>query len=119
MDAFVISVGVYTLSGTALAVVGVRAWRSAVREKYYVRLKRRLGRLRMFKMLNYLGADVDAYVHAVPASELDVEMHRCARCTAVVTCDACLRDGKMMIDMNFCPVYRSVIRHSRLFADRY
>lgn len=118
MDAFVISLGVYTLSGAALAIVGIHAWRIADREKYYARIKERLGRLRLFKMLTYLGADVDTYVHTVPVQELDVEMRRCARCAVVKTCDACLRDGRRIADMNFCPVYRSVTRHSRLLAQR-
>ena len=118
MDTYVISLGVYTLSGAALAVIGVHVWRTADREKYYARLKQRLGRLRLFKMLAYLGADVDVYVRTVPAQELDVEMQRCARCAAVKTCDACLRDNKRIADMNFCPVYRSVTRHSRLLAEK-
>lgn len=116
MDAYVISLGVYTLSGAALAVVGIHAWRIADREKYYARLKGRLCRLRLSKMLTYLGADVDTYVHTVPIQELDVEMQHCAGCAMVKTCDACLRDGRRIVDMNFCPVYRSVTRHSRLLA---
>lgn len=117
MDAFTISLEVYTLSGAAIAAGCVHAWRSTAREKYYARLKARLGRLRLYKLLNYVGADVDTYVHAVPASELDMEMQRCAQCTAVKTCDACLRDGKCVTDMSFCPVYGSVTRHSRLLAE--
>jgi len=118
MDAFSISLSVYTLSGAALAVIGVQALRTAGREKYYAQLKRGLGQLRLSRMLAYLGADVDAYVQTVPVDDLNLEMQQCARCKAVMTCDACLRDGKHIADMNFCPVYRSVIRHSRLLADR-
>ena len=118
MDAFTVSLGVNTLTGTAAMAMGIRAWRISQRENYYARLKRRLRQFRMSKLLTYLGADVDAYVHAVPINELSAEMRRCSRCAAVATCDACLRDGKVLMDMNFCPVYRSVTRHSRIFINQ-
>ena len=119
MDAFSISLSVCTLSGAALAVIGFHALRTARREKYYARLKRSLGSLRLSRMLAYLGADVDAYVQTVPVEDLNLVMQQCTRCKAVMTCDACLRDGKRIADMSFCPVYHSVIRHSRLFVDRH
>lgn len=107
-----------TLVVMVAAAVGGQLWRRARRKQDYNRLKWRLRRLRLSKMLAYVGADLDAYVRAVPARDLTAEMRKCAQCRACAVCDACVRDGKMVVDMHFCPAYRSVIEHSRILAKR-
>jgi len=103
---------------TVAAAVGGRLWRLARRKKDYNRLKWRLRRLRLSKMLAYLGVDLDTYVRAVPARDLAAEMRKCAQCRACAVCDACVRDGKLVVDMHFCPVYQSLTRHSKDVAAR-
>ncbi len=118
MDSSILSFGQYALIAAGMAVIASQAWRVARREKDYNRLKWRLRRLRLSKMLDYLGADVETYIRAVPVQELDVEMRKCAQCRACALCDACVRDGKLVVDMHFCPVYRSLTRHSRILSGR-
>lgn len=118
MDDSLLLFSEYMLLAVAVVAAGGQVWRLARREKDYSRLKWRLRRLRLSKMLDYVGADMDTYVRAVPARDLDAEIRKCAQCRACAICDACVRDGKLVVDMHFCPVYRSLTRHSKAVAAR-
>ncbi len=76
-------------------------------------LLNRLRRLRMYKMLKFLGADPQEYIRVVPAAELNQQIHSCTHCSMLDTCDSCLRDRQHIVDMNFCPNQQSLTLHSK------
>ncbi len=80
-------------------------------------LTRRVRQLRLCKMLSYLGVELDEYARALPPYDTESHVRNCKGCEALETCDACLRDGKIVWDMNFCPNYGSLIKHSKTIAD--
>ena len=72
----------------------------------------RVMRLRLYKMLKFLGVNQDEYLRSVPAADINQQIHRCSHCNALEACDSCLRDGKWIVDMNFCPNHQSLLEHS-------
>lgn len=116
MDAAALSP--YTIMAAFAAAVGLMIVQTTRRQRHHAHLRQQLGGLRLSKMLPYLGADVDEYLRAVPSEDLKEEMHRCGRCLAHATCDACVHEGRLVSDMHFCPVYPSLIRHSQTVAAR-
>jgi len=72
----------------------------------------RIKQLRLFKMLNFLGVNHDEYLRAVPVSDINQHIHRCSQCSSQDICDSCLRDGKLIANMNFCPNHKPLIEHS-------
>ena len=76
-------------------------------------LLNRVMRLRLYKMLKFLGADHDEYLRAVPATDINQQIHRCSHCKALDICDSCLRDGKKLGNMDFCPNHKSLTEHSK------
>ena len=83
------------------------------RDHYHKVLLTRVMRLRLFKMLEFLGADQDEYLRAVPATDINQQIHRCTHCKAPDICDSCLRDGKMIVNMKFCPNHKDITEHSK------
>lgn len=75
-------------------------------------LLNRLIHVRLHKMLQFLGANPDEYLHSIPAAVINKEIYRCSRCKTQDICDRILRDGKLMANMRFCPNYKSLIKHS-------
>lgn len=75
-------------------------------------------RLRLTKMLEYLGVDLTDYLRKIPVSDVEQHISNCKKCENTETCDACLRDGRQMANMNFCPNYQSLTLHSKTFARR-
>jgi hypothetical protein len=67
-------------------------------------------------MLEHLGAGLDDYLAKVPASEIEAQITLCSRCGNTETCDSCLRDGREIFDMGFCPNYWSLTAHSKTVA---
>ena len=88
------------------------------KKRFYEVLARRVTQLRLSKMLQFLGADVDEYIHKVPASDINMHIHRCWRCSEHDTCDSCLRDGKHIAEMKFCPNHQSLTKHSRTLSGK-
>jgi hypothetical protein len=82
------------------------------REHAHEVLLNRVMRLRLYKMLKFLGANLDEYLRAVPAAEINQQIHRCSHCKIPDICDSYLRDGKRLGNMNFCPNYKSHFEHS-------
>ena len=74
--------------------------------------------LRLSKMLEYLGVDLTDYLRKVPASDVEQHVSRCKKCEYTEICDACLRDGRQVANMHFCPNYQSLTLHSKTFAKR-
>ena len=80
-----------------------------------IELKRRVSSLRLSKMLSYLHVDVDQYVCKIPVEDIQHHIENCSQCRGLDVCDSCLRDGKVVHNMDFCPNYWSLIEHSKSF----
>jgi hypothetical protein len=100
------------LLGFALVLQGAKAVsrRRATRPARI--LLRRMRKLRMHRMLTFLGARPDEYVKAVAAPVIERQLYRCTHCRTLDICDRCLGNGKRVRDMHFCPNYPSLIKHS-------
>ena len=97
-----------------VAVVVAKAVLSAKKnEQAHEMLVSRVMRLRLYKMLKFLGANPDEYLRAVPAADVNQQIHRCAHCNEPEICDGFLRDGKRVADMDFCPNHKSLTEHSK------
>ena len=86
--------------------------RSKQRERAHEVLLNRIMRLRFYKMLKFLGVDQSEYLKAVPAADINQQIHNCSHCNALDICDRCLRDGKWITNLNFCPNHKSILKHS-------
>jgi hypothetical protein len=80
--------------------------------------KQTIKQLRLSKMIAFLGANLDDYVRFVPAKDILAHVGRCTKCSTADICDSCLRDGKVVQNMNFCPNYRSLTVHSKTLASQ-
>ena len=80
-----------------------------------IQLKRRVSTLRLSKMLSYLHVDIDQYVTKIPVEDIHHHIKNCSHCRGLDVCDSCLRDGKIVHKMDFCPNYWSLIHHSKSF----
>jgi len=102
----------------ALLVCGsiIQSVRVVLRAKKNARahevLLNRIKRLRFYKMLKFLGVDQSEYLKAVPAADINQQIHRCSHCNALEICDNCLRDGKWITNLDFCPNHNSILKHS-------
>jgi hypothetical protein len=81
-------------------------------------LLKRVKRLRIYKMLKFLGADPDEYLHVIQAVDINRQIHRCTHCKEHESCDSCLLDGKRLVNMNFCPNHQSLTEHSKTIYQR-
>jgi hypothetical protein len=96
-----------------------RVWGRYLAERRAFNARRKeLKSLRLTKMLEYLGVDLTDYLRKVPVSDVEQHMSRCKKCKNTEICDACLRDGKQVANMHFCPNYQSLTLHSKTFAKR-
>ena len=83
-------------------------------------LKTEAKRLRLYKMLSYLGVPVERYFKILPEETIASHMINCIECShseRVETCDACLDGKKRVRNMNFCANYHSLTRLSDKFRD--
>ncbi len=102
---------------TGSCLVVTHFWRKAKqRQQDYQELRQRVIRLRLYKMLTHLGASLDDYIRKVPSSDIEKHIRNCSQCAQLETCDACLRDGRNILDMNFCSNYGLLIAHSKTIA---
>ena len=98
----------------SLAIQAVRMIvRLKRREHAHEVLLKRVMRLRLYKMLKFLGANQDEYLRAVPAADINRQIHLCSHCKATDICDSCLRDGKRIVNMKFCPNHESLSEQSK------
>jgi hypothetical protein len=102
---------------TGSCLVVTHFWRKGrQRQQDFQKLRQRVIRLRLFKMLTHLGVNLDDYIHKVPSSDIEKHIFNCTQCAQFETCDTCLRDGRIILDMNFCPNYGLLTSHSRTIA---
>ncbi|MDH5324149.1 MAG: DUF6455 family protein [Gammaproteobacteria bacterium] len=107
----------YTLL-TALACLIVLACRQGCRRLKTIsdnnpQLQHTVKNLRLFKMLQFIGADFHTYLNRLPEEEIQLHVQRCKACPNLESCDHCLRDGHPPKDMSFCPNYPRLIELSR------
>lgn len=87
---------------------------SKKREQAHGVLVGRVKRLRLYKMLQFLGANQNEFLRVVPVSDVDRLIERCSACNTVDICDNCLRDGHKVDSMSFCPNYKSLCEYSKI-----
>jgi recombinational DNA repair protein RecR len=83
-------------------------------------LKTEAKRLRLYKMLSYLGVPVDRYFKILPEETIARHLVNCIQCSQTEraeTCDACLDGKKQVRNMNFCANYHSLNRLSDKFRE--
>ena len=102
------------MAGGLAIQVARRVLRARKREQSHEVLLNRVKRLRLFKMLKFLGADRDEYLRTVPVADINQQIHRCSHCKESDICDSILRDGKRIVNMNFCPNHKSLTEHSKI-----
>ena len=102
---------VLLISGCAIQFLGA-ALKAKKKERAHEVLLSRIMRLRFYKMLKFLGVDQSEYLKAVPNADINQQIHRCSHCNALDICDSCLRDGKWITNLNFCPNHDSILKHS-------
>lgn len=105
------------LVATLVGLFSFQAFRNKKREQAHESLVNRVKHLRLYKMLQFLGADQNEFLRAVPAADVNRLMERCSSCTTVDVCDGCLRDGHRVDSMGFCPNYRSLSEHSKTICN--
>jgi len=82
-------------------------------------LQNTVARYRLSKMLAFLGIELESYVRHIPEQLIAQHVRQCAACPNIPECDSCLRDGRFIADMNFCPNYRSLMICSRKMPPVY
>jgi hypothetical protein len=86
--------------------------KAARQRRNKAQLRQVIYRYRLSKMLHYIGIRVTDFVDRIPPYEVRKHIIRCKRCPNITTCDACLRDGRVISDMHFCPNYESLMAYS-------
>jgi hypothetical protein len=77
-------------------------------------LRQSVLQFRLSKMLAFIGIRLDDYLTRIPYDAIQRHITNCAACPNIPTCDHCLRDGRFVSDMNFCPNYQSLMAYSRI-----
>ena len=79
--------------------------------QYRDELDQQVRRLRLSKMLDYLGIDRARYLHDQPAVQIHEHMRRCAACESTDVCDQTIETpGREGADISFCPNADSLTR---------
>ena len=102
----------WLLLATLVGLFTFQVLRGKKREQAHESLANRVKQLRLYKMLQFLGADHDEFLRAVPVSDVNRLIERCSSCATIDVCDGCLRDGHRVENMCFCPNYKSLSEHS-------
>ena len=114
------SLGVPLLAALAVTMLVVFLGRRAQRSNQRAMLKTEAKRLRIYKMLSYLGVPIDRYFKILPEETIARHLVNCIQCSQTEraeTCDACLDGKKRVRNMNFCANYQSLNRLSDKFRE--
>ncbi len=68
-----------------------------------------LRKLRMYKALEHLGVDPQAYLHRVPLVDVQTQMKRCSQCSELERCDRCLARALPPCQFEFCPNREAIL----------
>ena len=80
-------------------------------EAYRRDLAVKVGRLRLSKMLDYLGIDRNRYLHRQPVAEIHAHMRRCDACESTDACDRTIAEpARRDAGIGFCPNADSLTR---------
>ena len=71
-------------------------------------LLRRVMRLRLYKMMKFLGLNADEYLRTTSGTDINQQTHRCVHCKALDNCNTCLNSGERIVQINFCPNHKSL-----------
>lgn len=93
-----------------LMCAGMRSCLHQLRE-YRRELTDRAKALRIRKMLNRLGVNLNGYVKRTPAIDVEKHLAQCRGCPDTVACDDYLEGGKDMDPNSFCPNFRELHEH--------
>lgn len=112
---FIVLLGIISIAGllAIIKTIHKKKQKALLREE----LRQQVTSLRLSKMLAYIGADLDAYLDNLPPEEINKHIFNCSRCAELELCDACLRDGKIIKKMCFCPNYRNLMSHSKTIGN--
>jgi len=83
------------------------------REQAYGVLLKRVRSLRFYNMLEFLGANPEEYLRVIPTADINMQIHRCSRCSTLDTCYSALANPKKIVNMDFCPNYKSINENSK------
>jgi hypothetical protein len=73
-------------------------------EAYRRDLDVQVSRLRLSKMLDYLGIDHARYLHKQPVADIHAHMRRCAACETTDVCDRTIAEpARNDASIDFCP----------------
>jgi hypothetical protein len=100
------------LTVALLIVIPETIKRRKHRQQWRVLLQKVM-RYRLSKMLAFLGIDPAKYVRHIPEQVIAQHIARCHTCPNIPDCDRCLRDGRYVPDMHFCPNFQSLMYYSR------
>ena len=112
----------------ATAIFILTLYRHITRRKrepeYRAQLQHTVQELRLGAMLRVLGISLERYTRQAPVRDIERHIRACAACVDLKRCGACLRSGKPVPDMSFCPnqtalralrsKYRPAMPHSSL-----
>ena len=74
-------------------------------------LDQQVRRLRLSKMLEYLGIDRRRYLHDQPVVQIREHIHRCEACETTDVCDQIIETpGREGADIGFCPNAESLTK---------
>jgi len=114
------SLGVLLFAALAVTMLVVLLARRPRHSNQRAMLKTEAKRLRLYKMLSYLGVPIERYFKILPEETIARHLVNCIQCSQTEraeTCDACLDGKKRMRNMNFCANYHSLNRLSDKFRD--
>ena len=100
---------------TILVVNRLPFFKNNLKHRYKLEtLRHTVYQYRLAKMLHYIGVRVEDFVKRTPEWQVKKHVVRCRSCTNINICDQCLRDGKYVSDMHFCPNYSSLMSLSKI-----
>jgi len=114
------SLGVLLLAALAVTMLVVLFGRRQRHSNQRAMLKTEAKRLRLYKMLSYLGVPIERYFKILPEETIARHLVNCIHCSQTEraeTCDACLDGKKRVRNMNFCANYHSLNRLSDKFRE--
>ncbi|MGD2082171.1 MAG: DUF6455 family protein [Chromatiales bacterium] len=80
-------------------------------EAYRRDLDSQVSRLRLSKMLDFLGIDHARYLHRVPVADIHAHMRRCDACETTDICDRTIAEpARRDASVEFCPNADSLTR---------
>lgn len=71
-------------------------------------LSRRIGSLRLKKMLKQQGINFSDYLHKLMVHDMEKQIRACEGCNKTEDCDVALKENRNTKDLRFCPNHESI-----------